>query len=134
MVNEKISRAQLSSGDRHPARGDKDQARAFYQVAIDTRSADPGTAAAAAAAELSNRAVTALAKDRTAPITSLQKILSVWQFRMTRPVDESHTLRSALWLIASLLAQRAAHWRAMYAAWSGIVSTQRRTRSSTSCR
>lgn len=78
LVNEKIARAQLAGGDRHMARGNLDKARASYQAAIEARSAEPGTAAAA---ELSNRIVTQLVKDRTGIIASIQDMIVTGQYQ-----------------------------------------------------
>lgn len=77
LVNEKIARAQLSSGDRHLARGDKEKARASYRAAIEARSADPGTATAA---QLSNKIVTELLRNRTALMAVLQEMLVAGQY------------------------------------------------------
>lgn len=78
LVNEKIARAQLAGGDRHMARGNLDKARASYQAAIEARSAEPGTAAAA---ELTNHIVTQLVKDRTGIIASIQDMVVTGQYQ-----------------------------------------------------
>jgi len=68
LVGEKMARAQLSSGDRHLARGDRDKARANYQAAIDARTNDPS---ASAVALLATSMVSELVKSRTGAIASI---------------------------------------------------------------
>jgi len=77
MISEKISRAQLASGDRYLARGDKDRARAAYQAAIAARSVDPGTAAAA---ELGGQVVGKLVQTRAGLIANIQEMLVAGQY------------------------------------------------------
>ena len=78
LVNEKVARAQLSSGDRHLARGERDKARASYQAAIEARTADPSTATVA---QLSNKMVGELVKSRTGIIANIAGMIAAGEYQ-----------------------------------------------------
>jgi hypothetical protein len=77
LVNEKVARAQLANGDRHLARGDREQARASYKAAIEARSNDPGTGAVA---QLAHNMVSELIKTRTGIIANIQDMIIAGEY------------------------------------------------------
>jgi hypothetical protein len=79
LVGEKMARAQLSSGDRHLARGDRDKARASYQAAIDART--HVLVLAGDAARLANHMVSELVKLRTGAIASIGEMIIAGQYQ-----------------------------------------------------